>query len=289
MHLDIVIPAHDEEHRIDPTLTVYRSICSSHDIRFLVALDDCHDRTAEIVRRHAAEDPRVELHEYRRLGKGGVIMETFRRADAEFVAFVDADCATPPTELLRLAEAAAQADGAIGSRWHPAAIVPAPRPLSRRLASAAFAFWIRQLFGLPYRDTQCGAKVIRREVVEAVLPLLSSRDFLFDVDLLLVARALGFRILEVPTIWIDREGSRLRVLHDSRQMLASSLRLWAHHLILPLEPAPRSAMADRSPAPSSVGVPPADLSLLPANLAQLGTIVEHRSRRGPAHLETSAG
>jgi glycosyltransferase involved in cell wall biosynthesis len=261
LHLDVVIPAHDEEHRIDRTLTVYRSICSSHDIRFLVALDDCRDRTAEIVRRHAAEDPRVELHEYRRLGKGGVIMETFRRANAELVAFVDADCATPPTELLRLAEAAAQADVAIGSRWHPAAIVPAPRPLSRRLASATFAFWVRQLFGLPYRDTQCGAKVIRREVVEAVLPLLSSRDFLFDVDLLLVARALGFRIVEVPTIWIDREGSRLRVLHDAKRMVASSLRLWAHHLIQPVEPAAQLPTADWLPLSSKVGVSPADLVL----------------------------
>jgi dolichol-phosphate mannosyltransferase len=243
LHLDVVIPAHDEERRIDRTLCAYRSICSSHNIRFLVALDDCRDGTADIVRGHAAEDPRVELHEYRRLGKGGVIMETFRRSNAELVGFVDADCATPPTELLRLAEAAAQADGAIASRWHPAAILPAPRPLSRRLASASFAFWVRHLFGLPYTDTQCGAKVLRREVAEAVVPLLSSRDFLFDVDLLLVARALGFAIVEVPTIWIDREGSRLRVFNDSKQMVASSLRLWAHHRVLPLHPAARAPIA----------------------------------------------
>jgi glycosyltransferase involved in cell wall biosynthesis len=263
LQLDVVIPAHDEEHRIDRTLTAYRSICSSHDIRFLVALDDCRDRTAEIVRAHAAEDPRIELHEYRRLGKGGVIMETFRHAHAELIGFVDADCATPPNELLRLAEAAAQADGAIASRWHPAAILPTPRPLSRRLASAAFAFWVRQLFGLPYRDTQCGAKVVRREVVEAALPLLSSRDFLFDVDLLLIARALGFRIVEVPTIWIDREGSRLRVLHDSRRMAMSSLRLWAHHLVLSMNPAARTPTGNRSLAPSHASLPSADLVLVP--------------------------
>jgi glycosyltransferase involved in cell wall biosynthesis len=240
LHLDVVIPAHDEEHRIDRTLRAYRSVCSSHHIRFLIALDDCRDGTADIVRRHASEDPRVQLHEYRRLGKGGVIMETFRRSDAELVGFVDADCATPPTELLRLAEAAAQADGAIASRWHPAAILPARRPLSRRLASASFAFWVRHVFGLPYRDTQCGAKVLRREVVDAIVPLLSSRDFLFDVDLLLVARALGFEIVEVPTIWIDREGSRLRVFNDSRQMMASSLRLWAHHRVQPVTPTARA-------------------------------------------------
>jgi glycosyltransferase involved in cell wall biosynthesis len=236
LRLDVVIPAHDEEHRINRTLHAYRSICSSGNIRFLVALDDCHDRTADIVRGHAGQDPRVELHEYRRLGKGGVIMETFRRSRADLIGFVDADCATPPTELLRLSDIATHADGAIASRRHPAAVLPAPRSISRRLASAGFAFWVRRLFDLPYRDTQCGAKVLRREVVEAVVPLLSSRDFLFDVDLLMVARALNFQIVEVPTIWIDREGSRLRVVNDSKRMAASSLRLWAHHRVLPVQP-----------------------------------------------------
>jgi hypothetical protein len=122
---------------------------------------------------------------------------------------------------------------------------------------------VRQLFDLPYRDTQCGAKVLRREVVEAVLPLLSSRDFLFDVDLLLVARALDYRIVEVPTIWIDREGSRLRVVHDSKRMVASSLRLWAHHLVAPVAPAAQSPMAVRLPVTSQVSVLPADLVLAP--------------------------
>jgi glycosyltransferase involved in cell wall biosynthesis len=236
LRLDIVIPAHDEEHRIDRTLRAYRSICSSHDIRFLIALDDCRDGTAGIVRQHASDDPRVRIYEYRRLGKGGVIMETFRRSDADLIGFVDADCATPPTEMLRLAEVASKLDGAIGCRRHPSAVLPAHRPLARRLASAGFAFWVRRLFHLPYRDTQCGAKVLRREVVAAAVPLLSSRDFLFDVDLLMVTRALGFRIAEVPTIWIDREGSRLRVVSDSRRMAASSLRLWAHHRVLPVPP-----------------------------------------------------
>jgi hypothetical protein len=58
-----------------------------------------------VVLRHGQSDPRVVLFDYPKLGKGGVIMETFRRAQAEFVAFVDADAATPPAELLRLAAA----------------------------------------------------------------------------------------------------------------------------------------------------------------------------------------
>ena len=80
---------------------------------------------------------------------------------------------------------------------------------------------------LPYADTQCGAKVLRREVVEDVLPHLSSRDLLFDVDLLAAAGERGWRIVEVPTVWIDQEGSRVRPVADTRRMGVSLVRLWA--------------------------------------------------------------
>jgi len=86
---------------------------------------------------------------------------------------------------------------------------------------------VRRLIGLPYADTQCGAKVLRREVVDAVLPHLQVHDLLFDVDLLAAARECGFRIVEVPTIWIDQDGSRVRPVADTRRMGGSLLRLWA--------------------------------------------------------------
>lgn len=227
MRLDIVIPAHNEEARIGRMLATYRRACTDPDVRFLVAMDDCRDRTARIVAEHRDDDRRVECVAYPKLGKGGVIAESFRRADADLVAFVDADGATPPQELLRLAEAAERADGAIASRRHPAAVLPARRPLTRQVTSAGFSFAVRRLMGLPYADTQCGAKVLRREVVDAVLPRLRVNDLLFDVDLLAAARECGFHIVEVPTIWIDQDGSRVRPVADTRRMGGSLLRLWA--------------------------------------------------------------
>ena len=226
MRLDIVMPAHNEQARIDRTLRAYRDACPPAGVRFVVALDSCTDRTPEIVRAHAREDERVRVIEYPKLGKGGVIAETFGRSDAELVGFVDADCATPPRELLRLARAARHVDGAIASRRHPAALLPARRPLAREITSAGFASSVRVLMGLPYRDTQCGAKVLRRHVVRDVLPRLAARDLLFDVDLLAAARERGWRVVEVPTVWIDQEGSRVSAVADSRRMGASLLRLW---------------------------------------------------------------
>src|SRR5919109_1970827 len=124
------MPAHNEEQRIDRTLRAYRAACPRAGVRILVALDSCTDRTPEIVRAHERDDERVRALEYPKLGKGGVIAETFSRSNAELVGFVDADGATPPRELLRLANAATRVDGAIASRRHPAAMLPARRPLS---------------------------------------------------------------------------------------------------------------------------------------------------------------
>jgi glycosyltransferase involved in cell wall biosynthesis len=161
-------------------------------------------------------------------------MESFRHCDAEVIGFVDADCATPPAEFLRLVEVAQRADGAIASRSHPASVLPARRPRGRGLASWVFARLTRVLFRLPFRDTQCGAKVVRRTVIDGVLPLLSSRDFLFDVDLLMTANRLGYRIVEVPTVWVDQEGSHLNTGSDARRMALSTFSLWLHHRVLPV-------------------------------------------------------
>lgn len=246
LRLDIVFPAHNEERRIGRTLTAYRAAFSDPRTRFHVAMDACTDGTARVVAEHRRRDARVQAHAFPKLGKGGVLSEAFARADGELVGFVDADGATPPAEFGRLAEAAAAEGGAIASRSHPASVLPAPRPLTRRVTSAGFALATRRLLRLPYSDTQCGAKVLRRDVADAVIPHLQLRDFLWDVDLLLTARERRQRIVEVPTVWVDQDGSRVDAIADARSMGRSLLRLWWEAR---RRPAPASAPA-ASPAPA---------------------------------------
>jgi len=237
MSLEIVIPAHNEQHRIGRTLTAYRNELRAPDLRLTVALDDCTDSTADIVAQHAGQDSRVRAIAYPRLGKGGVLTESFRSSDADVMAFVDADCATPPSEIPILTETlvATGADIAIASRWHPSSVLPRPRSIGRHIASAGFSRAVRTVFSLPFRDTQCGAKVLTRQAAHRVMPLLSSRDFVFDVDLLVTACALNLKIAEVPTVWIDQDGSRVRLLHDTTRMAASLARLWLQHRVVPVK------------------------------------------------------
>ena len=234
MRLDIVLPAHDEAGRIGPVLTAYRHGIPDPDVRFLVAMDGCTDGTADVVADHARRDPRVRALDFPRMGKGGVLAEAFRVADGELVGFVDADGATPPSEFLRLVEATRGRDGAIASRRHHAAILPGERPAGRRMASAGFATMVRGLFRLPFADTQCGAKVFRRSALDRALPHLASNGFLFDVDLLHVMARLGFDVVEVPTVWTDRAGSKLALGRDARRMGLAAVALWLQRVATPV-------------------------------------------------------
>jgi glycosyltransferase involved in cell wall biosynthesis len=248
MELSIVIPAHNEAERLAPTLRRYREHCPDRGMRFLVALDGCTDGTAEVARQQAEADPRVEVLDFPKLGKGGVIAEAFRRSAGELVGFVDADCATHPAEFLRLAAATRRVDGAIASRRHPSAVLPVPRAASRRVASVGFAALTRGLFRLPYADTQCGAKVFRRAALEQLVPLLSTRGFLFDVDLLARARDLGLEIAEIPTVWIDQDGSSVDLRQELWRMSLAAVALWLEH-----HSDPSPALADRPTAPAPIG------------------------------------
>ena len=147
------------------------------------------------------------LHEFPKLGKGGVLMETFRRCDADLVGVrrrrrCDAARRAGPHDARRRPTPTASSPAA-GCRRRSRR---APGAAAARSTSRGFAWGVRRLFRLPYADTQCGAKVIHRRVAERVVPLMSSRDFLFDVDLLIVARRLGFDVVEVPTVWLDQAG-----------------------------------------------------------------------------------
>jgi hypothetical protein len=114
--------------------------------------------------------------------------------------------ATPPAEFLRLVDAAAQSDGALASRWAPGARIYG-RTWLRTAASRVFALLVRMLFGLPFADTQCGAKVFHRRFLPIYLAHSSVNDLAFDVELLLLLTRAGARITEVPTAWTAVPGS----------------------------------------------------------------------------------
>jgi hypothetical protein len=140
-------------------------------------------------------------------------------ATCPLVGYFDADGSTSIEEMKRLFLSLAAVDGAIGSRWIPGSTLKVRQSVLRQLESRAFNLLIRVLFGLTYHDTQCGAKVFKKSAIDAVLPMMISRGFEFDVELLWRLRGAGYMVAEVPIEWQNKVDSRVRK-RDRFRMLA---------------------------------------------------------------------
>lgn len=160
-------------------------------------------------------------------GKGYSIKHGVLMAEGEFVLVSDADFSTPIEELPRLLhEVAAGKRGiAIGSRGLPDSRVEIHQPVWRETMGRCFNALVRALTGLPFKDTQCGFKVMRRDLVLPVFRAARTEGFAYDVELLYLARKAGISVVEIPVIWRDAPGSKVRALSDSFAMLKEILAI----------------------------------------------------------------
>jgi len=224
----IIIPAHNEQDRIEPLLRDF--FASFQDSELIVVVNGCTDDTEERVRLACAGRGDVRLIVLPQpVGKGGAVRAGLMVARAPAVGFIDADGSTSAAEMRRLCESLDDADGVIASRWLKDSIVRVPQTRLRRFASRTFNAIVRVLFGLRFSDTQCGAKVFRTASLRPILHRLETANFAFDVDLLLLLSQARRRVVELPTVWEDRTGSRLHVVNSSMLMLAALLRLRLRH------------------------------------------------------------
>jgi glycosyltransferase involved in cell wall biosynthesis len=229
MKLSIVIPAHNEEHRLPRMLESYAAFFAGKyrsEVELIVVANFCNDRTAGVAREIGLRYPQVKvIDEPNRVGKGGAVMIGAKAATGDLVGFVDADGATPPESFDDLVRRIGMDDCIVASRWMKGSDVQPKQPVSRRFASRCFNLLVRVLFGLKLTDTQCGAKLFRREIIRPVLNHLGVTDWAFDVDMLFQTRRLGGSIREVPTVWHDVAGSKVRVVRESVNMLVAMIRL----------------------------------------------------------------
>jgi glycosyltransferase involved in cell wall biosynthesis len=227
----ILIPAYNEERRIEPVLREYAEFFGkNYDGKFeiVVVLNGCTDDTFGVVQKVAAGFPAIRVLLFQEpIGKGGALIEGLKLfANADLIGYVDADGATPPRAFLDLVKKTGEADCVIGSRWLPGAVIHQSQQSHRQFASRVFHFIVQVLFWMNIRDTQCGAKVMKTAAVEKIHDNLTIADMAFDINLLYALKHAGFKILEVPTEWTDKAGSKVALGRSSLTMFLSVVRVW---------------------------------------------------------------
>ena len=211
MKTSIIIPAYNEEGRIRETLTTYLDYFSdrAHEIEIIIMVEGT-DKTIDVVREFEKNHGGNLRHEYssKRLGKGGAIIRGFKIAMGDLIGYVDADASTKPEAFDEMIKKIGEADGVIASRKVRGATLVKKEPFLQRFGSRGFNLLARAMFGLPFHDTQCGAKLFTRKAIGAVLPELGITEFAFDVDLLYRLTKKGFKVLELPTTWEHKAGAK---------------------------------------------------------------------------------
>jgi len=232
--LSIVLPAYNESGRIRAGLEVLlasikRNELGRHTTEIIVVDDGSTDDTAVQAQRLLAsfEHSTVVSLTHNR-GKGAAVRCGVALARGATIAFMDVDMAVHPSQLPLLLDALDDADVAIGSRALPKSKTEYGSPL-RIVMGRSFARLVRSFTRLPLRDTQCGFKAYRAPVARILFHCSTIDRFAFDVEILTIARQLGFRAAEVPVHWCHKADSRIRPLADSVLMMADLIKTTRGH------------------------------------------------------------
>ena len=216
--ISIVIPAYNEAARLPETLRRVEEHLDQEGWAFheIVVVDDgSRDETSQLAEQAAAANPHIRvLRNPGNRGKGYSVRQGMLAARGEWRLFSDADLSSPIEELETLWRAAQEtgAEVVIGSRALDRSLIGVHQPGLREEAGKVFNFVMRLAVGLRISDTQCGFKLFRGDVAQKVFSRQKLERFGFDVEVLYIAKKLGFRIAEIPVHWNHVDGSKVGML-----------------------------------------------------------------------------
>lgn len=225
--LSIIIPAHNEENRLPPSLLALSNFLSRQEYssEILVVENGSNDRTFEIAQSFLKEIPDLKVIREQNAGKGLAVRRGMLAAEGQYRIFCDADFSMPVDEIQKF----------LPPKINHYQVAIASRELagSKRIGEPEYRHRIGRIFNSMVRwsvlpglhDTQCGFKAFRADVAENVFQQQTLPGWSFDAEVLVIAREQGYHIEEIPIIWYYKPGTRLHFIKDSIQMAVDLLTI----------------------------------------------------------------
>lgn len=229
MKLSIVIPAFNEEKRLPATLADMVTFLKTfpYETEVIIVDDGSTDRTRAVAEEAITKFKNLKiLSFYPNHGKGYAVKQGMLVAEGDLILFMDADNATPLSEITKLLPYSADHEVIIGSRRLKASQVVIKQPWYRIAISTSGHHLIQLLLIPEIRDTQCGFKLFQKKASQEICARQQIMGFGFDMELLAIARhSLQYKIKEVPLSWHDAPGSHIRPIRDSWRILRELMKI----------------------------------------------------------------
>lgn len=221
--ISVIIPVFNEEERIVNTISLLANYLGEQDDSFEVIISDDGSRDSGplLVEKNFAARPEVRLiRENRNRGKGAAVRRGVLAARGDLIIFTDADLSYPVETIGRCIDALQKYEVAVGSRNLPGSEIKITPPVFRRLTGSAFKWIVRRLVLPGFSDTQCGFKGFRSEAARDIFANCTANGFSFDVEVLALARLLGYSITELPVrLQVDSSDSTINLTTDPMRMV----------------------------------------------------------------------
>jgi dolichyl-phosphate beta-glucosyltransferase len=237
MKLSVVIPSYNEMANLQKgTLEKVERYLEKqkYEYEVLVVDDGSDDGSLEFVKRFVKENRQFRLIENSHMGKAGAVTTGMLKAIGEHILFTDMDQATPIDDLGKLLEHKNSYNVVIGSR----STTRKGAPFTRKLMSQGMITLRSIIVGLPeIKDTQCGFKLFKKDAAQNIFEKIkkihhgfktihgSSVTAGFDVEILYIAKKMGYKIKEVPVSWLYVETRRVNPLKDSIEGLSDLFKI----------------------------------------------------------------
>ena len=226
--VDIVIPVLNEEERLPWGIVILHNFLQQEMLenpwRIVIADNGSTDRTRSVSEMLVQRYPGIGYMYIPQRGRGRALRAAWMESMADIVSYMDVDISTSLTHFPRLVRAIERGyDVAIGSRHVKGARVQ--RSLRREVLSRGYNLMIRAMFLAPFRDAQCGYKVLSRRAARALVPMVKDNHWFFDTELLIIASKWNYRIREVPVEWVEDANSRVNVVKTVWEDVKGLLRL----------------------------------------------------------------
>jgi dolichyl-phosphate beta-glucosyltransferase len=223
--LSIVVPAYKEEKRIHKILDAIVEYVGTKSFatETIVVAKGSPDKTAEVARSFSKKIPNlVVLDEGKSIGKGDAVKCGILASRGKYIVFSDADNATPIEQVDKLLKHTDKYQVVIGSRYCADGQLAIPQSLVRRIGSRGLNIII-QLLAIPgIKDTQCGFKLFERQAAKEIFKRQTINNFSFDIEILAIAKKLGFKIKEAGITWFDDPHSTVAPFKDGFKMLGDA-------------------------------------------------------------------